>query len=318
MTPATRAAPTQAPALRTHQLGKRYGRTWGLRDCTLAVPAGAVVGLVGPNGAGKSTLLQLVIGLLDPTEGHVQVFGQTSRAHRAVTLGRVSYVAQDHPLYRDFSVADMFHLGRAMNPAWDQRLADQRMASLGIPLKRKVKALSGGQQAQVALAMALAKRAPLLVLDEPVASLDPVARLEFMGGLMAAVADRELTAIISSHVVTELERVCDWVIVLSGGAVRAAGPVDDLIAAHRLLTGPRTAPHDGVPGVIHRADSHRHSTLVVRIGPGDPAMHPAWQAQPVGFEQLVLAYLQGHSAPLPGQDPHVERPVVPVPGTVAR
>jgi ABC-2 type transport system ATP-binding protein len=113
MTPATRAAPTQAPALRTHQLGKRYGRTWGLRDCTLAVPAGAVVGLVGPNGAGKSTLLQLVIGLLDPTEGHVQVFGQTSRAHRAVTLGRVSYVAQDHPLYRDFSVADMFHLGRA-------------------------------------------------------------------------------------------------------------------------------------------------------------------------------------------------------------
>ena len=166
--------------------------------------------------------------------------------------------------------------------------------------------------------MALAKQAPLLVLDEPVASLDPVARLEFMGGLMAAITDRALTVIISSHVVTELERVCDWVIVLAGGTVRAAGPVDELIAAHRLLTGPRTTPHDGVPGVIHRADSDRHSTLVVRTGPGDPTMHPAWQAQPVGFEQLVLAYLQGHSAPLPQQDPHAERPVVPVSETVAR
>ncbi len=316
MTPATGAAPIQVPALRTERLGKRYGKVWGLRDCTLAVPAGAVVGLVGPNGAGKSTLLQLAIGLLDPTEGQVQTFGETSRAHRASTLGRVSYVAQDHLLYRDFRVADMFHLGRAMNPAWDQQVAERRMAALNISLKRKVKALSGGQQAQVALAMALAKRAPLLVLDEPVASLDPVARLDFMGSLMAAVADRALTVIISSHVVTELERVCDWVIVLAGGTVRAAGPVDDLTAAHRLLTGPRTAPHDGMPGVVHRTDSDRHSTLVVRVDPRCPAVHPAWQAQPVGFEQLVLAYLKGHSAP--PEDPHAERAVVPGLRTVAR
>jgi ABC-2 type transport system ATP-binding protein len=140
------------------------------------------------------------------------------------------------------------------------------------------------------------------VLDEPVASLDPVARLEFMGGLMAAVADRALTVIISSHVVTELERVCDWVIVLAGGTVRAAGPVDELIAGHRLLTGPRTAPHEGVPGVVHRADSDRHCTLIVRVDPRDPAVHPAWQARPVGFEQLVLAYLQGPPAAPPPDD----------------
>ncbi|MBV9380117.1 MAG: ABC transporter ATP-binding protein [Streptosporangiaceae bacterium] len=299
-----RAAP--APALRAERLGKRYGKAWGLRDCTLTIPAGAVAGLVGPNGAGKSTLLQLVIGLLDPTEGRVRVFGETSRAHRAATLRRVGYVAQDHPLYRDFSVADMFRLGRRMNPAWDQPLAERRAAALDIPLKRKVKALSGGQQAQVALTMALAKRAPLLVLDEPVASLDPVARLDFMGALMAAVADNSLTLIISSHVVTELERVCDWLIVLAGGTVRAAGPVDELLARHRLLTGPRTASHSGLPGVVHRADSDRHSSLVIRVGPREPAVHPAWQAQPVGFEQLVLAYLRGGSGARLEPDTRIE------------
>src|ERR1035437_1666353 len=148
-------------AVHANGLGRRYGQEWGLRDCTLKVPAGAIAGLVGPNGAGKTTPLQMIIGLLEPTEGQVSVFGQTSRAHRVATLGRVGFVAQDHPLYRDFSVADMFHLGRAMNPRWDQELAQERMDRLGIPLKRKVKQLSGGQQAQISLTMALAKRTPL-------------------------------------------------------------------------------------------------------------------------------------------------------------
>src|ERR1039457_5754391 len=164
------------PALRTVGLGRRYGHVWGLRDCTLTVPAGAVADLGGPNGAGKTTLLQMIIGLLQPTEGQLEVFGDTSRANSAKALARVGYVAQDHPLYRDFIVADMFHLGRAMNPSWDQGVATARMDALDIPLKRKVKTLSGGQQAQVSLAMALAKRAPLLALDEPVSSLDPIAR----------------------------------------------------------------------------------------------------------------------------------------------
>ena len=283
------------PALRTDHLGRRYGRVWGLRDCTLEVPAGAIAAVVGPNGAGKTTLLEMIIGLLQPTEGQLSVFGETSHAPMAARLARVSYVAQDHPLYRDFSVADMFHLGRAMNPSWDQELAQARMGALDIPLKRKVKALSGGQRSQVSLTMALAKRAPLLVLDEPVSSLDPVARLEFMREVIAAAAGTGLTVLIASHVVSELERLCDWLIVLTGGHVQLAGPADDLIAAHQLLTVPRATPDAELPGVtIHRTDSDRHSTVLVRADPARLAarQHPGWQADPVGFEQLVMAYLQ--------------------------
>ena len=297
-------AGASAPALRTDRLGRRYGRVWGLRDCTLEVPAGAVVGLVGPNGAGKTTLLEMIIGLLEPTEGQVSVFGGTSHAHVAARLARVGYVAQDHPLYRDFSVADMFHLGRAMNPSWDQGLAQARVDALGIPLKRKVKALSGGQQAQVALTMTLAKRAPLLVLDEPVSSLDPVARLEFMRDLMASVAGTGLTVIIASHVVSELERLCDWLIVLTGGQVRVAGPAGDLLAVHCMLTVPRATPDAELPGLlVHRTDDDRHSTVLVRIDPARPAaQRPGWQAEPAGFEQLVLAYLQRRPQTAAGYD----------------
>ncbi len=288
-------AGVSAPALRTKRLGRRYGQVWGLRDCTLEVPAGAIVGLVGPNGAGKTTLLEMIIGLLEPTEGQVSVFGETSHARVAARLARVGYVAQDHPLYRDFSVADMLHLGRAMNPRWDQGLATARMSALDIPLKRKVKSLSGGQQAQVSLTMALAKRAPLLVLDEPVSSLDPVARLEFMRDLMASAVDTGLTVLIASHVVSELERLCDWLIVLTRGHVQLAGAADDLIAAHRLLTVPRATPDAELPGhLIHRTDSDRHSTVLVRTDPARPAVqeHRGWQADQVGFEQLIMAYLQ--------------------------
>jgi ABC-2 type transport system ATP-binding protein len=283
------------PALRTDRLGRRYGRVWGLRDCTVEVPAGAIVGLVGPNGAGKTTLLEMIIGLLEPTEGELSVFGETSHSPLAARLARVSYVAQDHPLYRDFSIADMFHLGRSMNPSWDQALAQARMDALDIPLKRKVKSLSGGQRAQISLTMALAKRAPLLVLDEPVSSLDPIARLEFMREVMATAAEVSLTVLIASHVVSELERLCDWLIVLTGGRVQLAGATDDLIAAHPLLTVPRATPDAELPGVIiQRLDSDRHSTVLVRADPGQLAarQRPGWQADPVGFEQLVMAYLQ--------------------------
>ena len=297
---------SSTPALQADRLGRRYGRVWGLRDCTLEVPAGAIAGLVGPNGAGKTTLLQMIIGLLQPTEGQVSVFGQTSHADAAATLARVSFVAQDHPLYRDFSVADMFHLGRAMNPGWDQELAQERMDRLGIPLKRKVKHLSGGQQAQISLTMALAKRAPLLVLDEPVSSLDPVARLEFMRDVMATAADTGLTVLIASHVVSELERFCDWLIVLTSGHVQIAGPVDGLIAEHRLLTIPRATPDAELPGLrIHRTDSDRHSTALVRADPARLAarLRPGWQADPVGFEQLVMAYLQHRPQSAAADDP---------------
>ena len=286
-------------ALRADRLGKRYGRVWGLRDCTFSVPAGSVVGLVGPNGAGKTTLLSLTVGLLAPTEGEIVVFGETSRAHTADTLARVSYLAQDHPLYGGFTVADMLHFGRSMNPRWDQTLAQARVDALGIPLQRKVKALSGGQQAQVALTMALAKRAPLLALDEPVASLDPVARLEFMRDVMATAAGTGLTVIIASHVISELERLCDWLLVLTGGRLQLAGPVDGLLAAHQVLTVPRQTPDADLPGtVISRADSDRHSTVLVAANLGQlaQAQRPGWHAEPVGFEQLLLAYLQRPAA----------------------
>jgi ABC-2 type transport system ATP-binding protein len=295
-----------APALRTERLGRRYGRAWGLRDCTLEVPAGAVAALVGPNGAGKTTLLEMIIGPLKPTEGQVSVFGQTSRAGTAATLARVGYVAQEHPLYRDFTVADMFRLGRAMNPGWDQQLAAGRMDALGIPLKRKTRRLSGGQQAQVSLTMALAKRAPLLVLDEPVSSLDPVARAEFMRDVTATAADGGLTFLISSHVVAELERYCDWLIILSYGHVQLAGPADDLLAAHRLLTVPGDTPDAELPGTaIDRTDAGQHSTVLVRATAGQLAAHgrPGWQADPVGFEQLIMAYLQRPSAVMTRDDP---------------
>ena len=282
-------------ALRTAGLGKCYGHLWGLRDCTLTVPAGAIVGLVGPNGAGKTTLLEMVIGLLKPTEGQIEVFGHAAHANTAQTLARVGYVAQNHPLYPEFSVADMFHLGQAMNPNWDMGMARARMGTLDIPLKRKVRSLSGGQQAQVSLAVALAKRAPLLVLDEPVASLDPIARLEFMREVMAQVADGGPTVIIASHVVSELERFCDWLVVLTRGHLQLAGPVDELLEEHQLLTVPRMTPDAGLPGtLIHRADSDRHSSVVLRGSRAALAAraHPDWQAESVGFEQLVLAYLQ--------------------------
>jgi ABC-2 type transport system ATP-binding protein len=283
------------PALRTERLGRRYGRSWALRDCTIEVPAGAVAALVGPNGAGKTTLLEMIIGLLEPTEGQVSVFGQVSRAGTAQSLAQVGYVAQDHPLYRDFTVADMLHLGRAMNPGWDRELAAARVDALGIPLRRKIRGLSGGQQAQVSLTMALAKRAPLLVLDEPVSSLDPVARLEFMRDVMVSAADADLTFLISSHVVSELERFCDWLIVLSGGHVQLAGPSDDLLAAHRLLTIPRATPDAELPGeLVHRTDSDRHSTVLVRAEPVQLVVQgrTGWQVDPVSFEELIMAYLQ--------------------------
>ncbi len=289
----------EAPALLADGLGKRYRRVWGLRDCSFAVPAGSVVGLVGPNGSGKTTLLALAVGLLAPTEGRIAVSGERARANTAATLARVSYLAQDHPLYRGFTVADTLRFGRSMNPEWDEALARERLDALGIPLDRKVKALSGGQQAQVSLTLALAKRTGLLLLDEPVASLDPVARLEFMGEVMTAVAQRALTAVVASHVVAELERICDWLLVLNGGRLQLAGPVDDLVATHRLVTIPRAVPDSELPGTpVSRTDSDRHSTVLVRA---DPALlaaqaRPGWHAEPASFEQLVLAYLQHPSA----------------------
>ena len=282
---------TTAHAVRTDGLAKRYRRTWALRDCTLALPAGGVIALVGPNGAGKTTLLRLLVGLLTPTRGSVDVFGQSPTANTAQALSRIGFLAQEHPLYRRFTVADLLHLGRACNIRFDQGLAERRLSTLGIPLDRRAGALSGGQQAQVALALAMAKQPDLLVLDEPLASLDPLARREFLQSLMSAVAENGVTVLFSSHVITELERVCDHLILLRHGRVALAGDIEALMADHRVLVGPRTTIDPSTSSsVIETVHSDRHTTLLVRNG-GAPAA-PAWQAHPASLEDIVLAYLR--------------------------
>ena len=214
-------------------LGKRYRRAWALRDCTLAIPAGHVVALVGPNGAGKTTLLNLAVGLATPTTGVVTVLGGTP-AGSPDALDRIAFVAQDAPLYKNLPVADMVHVARNLNSRWDQPRADERLADLGIPAKKKVGQLSGGQKAQLALTIALARRPDLLVLDEPLAALDPLARHDFMNSVLAAVAADGISVVLSSHVVAELERMADYLIVLSRGKVQVTGKVEDLVAVHGM------------------------------------------------------------------------------------
>ncbi len=278
-------------ALRAHGLGRRYRKAWALRDCTLALPSGRVIALVGPNGAGKTTLLRLSVGLLAPTAGSIEVFGRSPATNAPQVLSRVGFLAQDHPLYGHFTVADLLRFGRSCNVRFDQGLAEQRLSRLDIPLDRRAGALSGGQQAQVALVLALAKRPDLLVLDEPLSSLDPVARREFQQALMGAVAADGVTVLFSSHAVHELERVCDYLVVLNQGRVTLAGDIDMLLAEHRLLVGPRVAADPDRSGtVIEAVHSDRQTTLLVRDGAA--AVMPGWQAHPVGLEDLVLAYLR--------------------------
>ncbi|MDI2130688.1 ABC transporter ATP-binding protein [Yinghuangia seranimata] len=291
---------TGVPALHVEGLGKRYGQTWALRDCTLTIPVGATVAVVGPNGAGKTTLLEAVAGLVRPTEGTIRVLGETARPGSSEALAQVGFVGQQQPLYKGFTVRELLKMGRALNREWDQLLAEGWLAELGIPLDRKAGRLSGGQRAQVALALALAKRSPLLVLDEPTASLDPLVRRQFMGEVMAAVAEDEITVLMSSHVVSELGRLCDWLVVLAHGRLQVAGPIDELIDEHRLFTGPRAGvaaagDADGIPGVVNVEHGDRYTRALVRVGPG-PEPHPRWQSQPVGLDDLVLAYL---AAPAP-------------------
>ena len=282
--------------LETGRLGKRYRRLWALADCTLSIPGGHVVGLVGPNGAGKSTLLNLAVGLLAPTAGTIEVLG-TPPAAGPAELARVGYLAQDAPVYAGLSVADHLRLGARLNRGWDAELARDRVERLDLDPHQKAGTLSGGQRAQLALTLAVAKRPELLILDEPVASLDPLARREFLADLMEATAEQELSVVLSSHLVADLERVCDYLIVLVGSRVRVAGPVDELLAAHYLLAGPRRDPAT-LPDeltVISASHTDVQTTLLVRAS--GPVLDPAWTISEVGLEDLVLAYMSQAAAP---------------------
>jgi ABC-2 type transport system ATP-binding protein len=277
--------------IETQGLGKRYRRLWALSECTLSVPAGHVVGLVGPNGAGKSTLLNLAAGLLAPTTGTIQVLGGPPPVGPA-ELARVGFLAQDAPVYAGLTVTEHLTLGARLNPGWDAEFARGRIDWLGLDPGQKAGQLSGGQRAQLALTLAIGKRPDLLILDEPVASLDPLARREFLEDLMEAIAERELSVVLSSHLVADLERVCDYLIVLVGSRVRVAGPVDELLATHHLLTGPRRDPATLPAGqqVISASHTDRQTTLLIRTS--EPVLDPAWTVSAVALEDLVLAYMR--------------------------
>jgi ABC-2 type transport system ATP-binding protein len=281
--------------IETTELGKRYGKAWALRDCTLAIPEGRLAALVGPNGAGKSTLMNMAVGLTLPTTGTVTVLGAASATAPAV-LHDIAFLAQDAPMYKNLSVADMLHLTKNLNWRFDDIQAKARLADLGIPLKKKAGKLSGGQQAQVALTLALARRPRLLILDEPLAALDPLARQDFMATVMMAMADDGVSVLLSSHALADLERVADYIVVLGDGELRIAGDTDDLLAEHRLLTGP-AAGADRLASLmttVQVKQSEAQAHLLVRTGgpANEKPVPPGWEAHPVGLEELVLAYLR--------------------------
>ncbi|WP_283134990.1 ABC transporter ATP-binding protein [Rhizohabitans arisaemae] len=281
--------------LEAQKLGRKYGRRWALRDCTIEIPSGHVVGLVGPNGAGKTTLLKLASGQLEATEGAVTVLGDRPAATPA-RLARIGFVAQDTPVYSGLSIADHLRLGARLNPRWDAAMAQERIARLGLAPDQRAGKLSGGQRAQVALTLGLAKRPELLILDEPVAALDPLARREFMQGLMEATVEHEFSVVLSSHLVSDLERVCDFLVVLVDSRVQVAGETDKLLATHYRLTGPRRDT-DRLPAdqqVISASHTDRQSTFVVRTD--SPIHDPAWTVTQLNLEDLVLAYMDKHTA----------------------
>jgi len=277
--------------IETEGLGKRYHKLWALADCSLSIPAGHVVGLVGPNGAGKTTLMNLATGMLAPTTGRIEVLGGRPAAGPG-QLAKVGFLAQDAPVYAGLSVADHLKLGAQLNPAWDGELARRRIGQLDLDPGQKAGKLSGGQRAQLALTIALGKRPELLILDEPVASLDPLARREFLQNLMETVGEGQVSVVLSSHLISDLERVCDYMIVLVDSRVRLAGPVDDLLAAHHLLSGPRRDPASLPDGVQVISASHTDVQSTMLVHTTGPVLDPAWTLSEVGLEDLMLAYMK--------------------------
>jgi ABC-2 type transport system ATP-binding protein len=286
------------PVLEARALGRRFGRRWALRDCTVAIPAGAVVGLAGPNGAGKSTLLDLAVALLAPTSGEVRTLG-VDPVREPEVLARVGYVAQDAPLYRSFTIGETLEFARATNPAWDETVVEELVREL--PLERRVASLSAGDRARLALCLALGKRPSLVLLDEPFARLDPLAAREFLQLLMDGVADSKATVVIASHVIADIERVSDHIVLLSDGRVRLQGGVDFLLSSHRLLSGARRplGRIAGVEEIVRQTFSGRQMTLLARVK--GRVSDPSWSVDEIGLEDLLLAYMAPQ--PLPSVRP---------------
>jgi len=281
-------------ALEASGLSKRYGKHWALENCSFELPAGSIAGLVGPNGAGKTTLLHIAVGLLEQTRGSMRILGEQP-GDRGV-LSRVGFVAQDSPLYKGFSVEEMLRFGAHTNSQFDLDLAHARLSRLEIPFDQKAGSLSGGQRAQVALALAFAKHPEILLLDEPLASLDPLARREFLQILMEGVVDSGPTVVLSSHLLTDLERVCDHMMVLARGRFRLIDDTNDIVKTHKILIGPRerAGSISGVAQVLHQSTTDRQATLLVRTN--GPIIDPSWMVNQASLEDVVLAYLDTRTA----------------------
>jgi ABC-2 type transport system ATP-binding protein len=282
--------------IRTRGLVKQFGRVTALSDCDVAVPEGRICALIGPNGAGKTTLLRLLSGLARPTAGEMSVLGSTPRQDPAFLAG-VGFLAQEIPLYRRFTAEEHISIGAHLNRRWDAALVRDRLTSLKIPLDRAAGSLSGGQRAQRALTLTLAKKPRLLLLDEPVAALDPLARRHFLATMADAVADDGLTVVLSSHLVADMERVVDHIILLSASQVQLCGDIDALLAEHRVLVGPRkdTAAIARTHTIVQAVHTARQTTLLVRGNA--PVIDPAWETSEVGLEEMVLAYMGQDTAP---------------------
>lgn len=283
-------------ALEARGLGKRYRGTWALTDCTIAIPEGHLAALVGPNGAGKTTLLNIAVGLTRPTTGELTVLGGLPAGSPAALDG-IAYVAQDMPLYRQMSVADMLHLARNLNRDFDTTYARNRLDDLAIPTDRKTGSLSGGQRAQLALTLALARHPRLLILDEPTAPLDPVARHDFMATVLAALTEDGLSVVLSSHVLAELERVADYLLLITRGEVRLAGAVEAVTVRHRILTGPSgERPPAGWQVIQCRAAGNQQHLLVAAQSTAEEPPEQ-WQSRSVGIEEIAMGYLRDSPQP---------------------
>lgn len=285
-------------ALVTRDLAKRYHAKWALQSCDLTVPRGCMAALIGPNGAGKTTLLQLAAGLIRPTSGQISVLGDAPN-QKPAWLAQVGFLTQEVPLYRRLSGEQLLGMGAHLNPSWDMRIARDRLEALEIPLDKAVSDLSGGERAQVGLALSLGKRPRILLLDEPVASLDPLARRDFLTSLAEAQVESELTIVLSSHLVADIERVCDYLVLLSKSRVQLVGRIDELLAAHRWLTGPRRTSEATIGGheIVSESHTERQSTMLVRLS--GPFHDPTWDVSDVGLEEMVLAYMGRRSQLVP-------------------
>ncbi|WP_433265356.1 ATP-binding cassette domain-containing protein [Actinosynnema sp. CS-041913] len=272
---------TAAAAVRAQGLGKNYRSKWALRECTFDLPAGRIAALVGANGAGKTTLMSVLAGLLNADEGSVG------------TAGRVAFVSQEKPVYRHFSAADMLRLGRRLNVVWDQPRAVRWLERFEIPLDKACGKLSGGQQAQVAFALAIGSRPTVLMLDEPLANLDPLARREVTAELLSEVDETGMTVLLSTHVVAELGGVADYLLLLAHGRLLAGGDLDELLARHVSYAGPRSEVPPALGEVVEARHRGSQSTFLVKLPEGQPRPVVAgqWTERPVTLEDYVLAQL---------------------------